>query len=504
MIELIGIIAAVVTAVFIVLFGSRGLVDLVRGATERRKRSSEASSSDQSQPVSVLKRTEAAVAVQSTPSILASLPTITSGDTFVGRERELGQLKTTLNDTLHGNGRLVILAGEPGIGKTRIAGELAGYAHQSGFGVLWGRCYEERGSPAYWPWVQMVRYMVRYYVSEQDTGALRAVLGAGAADIAEIVPDIRVKLPDLEPMPALEPEQARFRLFDSITTFLKNASQTQPLMLFLDDLHWADNSTLLLLQYFASQMADCPVLAVGAYRDVELSRQHPLTETLAHLSREPVYQRLQVRGLSRDDTEELIEAHAAMDLTAEFAQAVYQRTEGNPFYMTELIRLMAARGELTGDGTGTLHNPDIPEGVREVVAQRLNRLSERCCETLEAASVIGREFEFRVLRALGVASSDEGLLTAIEEALSARLIEELPEGRERYHFSHSLVQESLVQDLSTGRRARLHAQIGEALERTYGEEAEVHAAELALHFAQAESVAGTEKLVCATGHKGYT
>jgi predicted ATPase len=180
-----------------------------------------------------------------------------------------------------------MLVGEPGIGKTRTAQELASHAERRGVQILWGWCYEEAGAPPYWPWVQPIRS----YVQQQDPERLHAEMGPGAADIAEIVPEVRVELPGLETPPALEPEAARFRLFDSITTFLKNAAQSQTLMLVLDDLHWADKPSLLLLEFLARQMADCRLLVVGCYRDMELSRQHPLSESLAQLSREPVFRR---------------------------------------------------------------------------------------------------------------------------------------------------------------------------------------------------------------------
>ena len=206
---------------------------------------------------------------------------------FVGRRREMALLTAALEDTLAGQGRLVMLVGEPGIGKTRTAQELASHAEARGTRVWWGRCYEDEGAPPYWPWVQLLRS----YIQQQAPKRLQTEMGAGAADIAEIVPEIRHKLSGLEPPPALEPEQARFRLFGSITTFLKNAAQSQPLMLVLDDLHWADQPSLLLLEFLAREMGGSRLLVAGAYRDVELSRQHRLSQTLAQLSREPVFRR---------------------------------------------------------------------------------------------------------------------------------------------------------------------------------------------------------------------
>jgi predicted ATPase len=236
-----------------------------------------------------------------------------------------------------------MLAGEPGIGKTRTAQELAAYAESRETQVLWGWCYEEAGAPPYWPWIQLLRS----YLQRTNPDQLRSQLGVGAADIAEIISEVREQLPGLEPPPALEPEQARFRLFDSIATFLKNATQFQPLMLVLDDLHWADKPSLLLLQFLARQLRESRLLVVCCYRDVELSRQHPLSETLAQLSRESVFQRQLLRGLSQEDTRRFIEAVAGIQPSSGLVENIYTHTEGNPFFMGEVVRLLHERWVLS-------------------------------------------------------------------------------------------------------------------------------------------------------------
>ncbi|MFQ6028747.1 MAG: serine/threonine-protein kinase PknK, partial [Dehalococcoidia bacterium] len=246
-----------------------------------------------------------------------------AGGVFVGRQREMGELKAALEDALSGRGRLVTLVGEPGIGKTRTAQELATYAGMRGAQVLWGRCYEEQGMPPHWPWVQAIRS----YVRERDPQQLRFEMGAGAADIAEVVSDVKERLPDLGPPSQLDsPEQARFRLFDSITVFLKTASQKQPLVLVLDDLHWADQPSLLLLQFVARDLGNSRLLLVGTYRDVELSRQHPLAETLGELTRERLFQRVLLRGLSREDVGRFIEVAIGVAPPVGLVEAVYTQT----------------------------------------------------------------------------------------------------------------------------------------------------------------------------------
>ena len=186
---------------------------------------------------------------------------------FIGRDREMAELRVAVNNALVGRGRLAMLAGEPGIGKTRIAQELASYAESLGAKILWGWCYEGDGAPPYWPWMQPIRDYIKAVQPEQ----IRSEMGLGAADIAEVIPEVRQILPDIVPPPALEPEQARFRLFDSITTFFKAAAQNQPLMLILDDLHWADKPSLLLLEFLARQLGESRLLVVGAYREAEVT-----------------------------------------------------------------------------------------------------------------------------------------------------------------------------------------------------------------------------------------
>ncbi len=419
---------------------------------------------------------------------------------FVGRQQEMGDLKAGLEDVLSGRGRMMTLVGEPGIGKTRTSQELATYAGLRGARVLWGRCYEEQGVPPYWPWVQAIRS----YVRDTEPQRLSTEMGAGAADIAEVVSDVKTQLPGLQPAPQLEPEQARFRLFDSITAFLRSASEARPLVIILDDLHWADKPSLLLLQFVAREIANSRLLLIGTYRDVELSRQHPLAESLGELTRERAFQRVLLRGLSQQDVERFVEVAAGVRADTALVNAVYTQTEGNPLFVTEVVRLLVQEGQLGQNGgassSATGRQTEswtvrIPEGVREVIGRRLNRLSERCNDSLTMASIVGREFEFDQIKALVEDLSEDMLLDVLEEALAARVIEELPDSVGRYQFTHALLQETLMDELSLTRRVRLHARIAESLETLYGEHSEDHAAELAFHFEQAQAMVGTDKLV---------
>ena len=423
-----------------------------------------------------------------------------AGDVFVGRRREMDQLKAALEDALGGRGRMVTLVGEPGIGKTRTSQELATYAGLRGAQVLWGRCHESRGAPPYWPWVQVIRS----HVQEHEPDQISTEMGSGAADIAEIVSDVKERLPGLQPAASLgDPEQARFKLFDSITTFLKNASRSRPLVVILENLHWADKPSLLLLEFLAPELVGTRLLVIGTYRDADLSRHHPLAETLGELTRERLFERVLLRGLSEEDVRNFIEIVSGVTPPAGLVNTVHTQTEGNPLFLTEVVRLLVQEGELTPEATIDRDSWDvrIPEGVREVIGRRLNRLTDRCNQTLTVGAVIGREFELRQLVRLvddpsagsGQHMSEDRLIDVLEEGLSARVIEENALGR--YEFTHALIQQTLMDELSTTRRVRLHARIIEVFEEMYGDEVETYAVELAYHAAEAEAIIGPEALV---------
>ena len=198
----------------------------------------------------------------------------------------------------------------------------------------------------HWPWVQAIRS----YVRDVDPEQLRSEMGAGAADIAEVVSDVGEQLPGLQTPPRLEPEQARFRLFDSITAFLKSAGRRQPLVLVLDDLHWADHPSLLLLEFVARELANARVMIIGTYRDVDLSRQHPLSHTLSELNRERLFQRVLLRGLDQDDVARFIELASGATPPPGLLEPVHRQTEGNPLFVTEVVRLLVQDGDLSAHG----------------------------------------------------------------------------------------------------------------------------------------------------------
>ena len=407
-----------------------------------------------------------------------------AGGVIVGRERELDEMKAALEDALAGRGRLLLLVGEPGIGKTRTAEELATYARVRGARVHWGRCHEGEGAPAYWPWAQALRS----YVRESDPVGLAWELGPAAAEVAQLVPEVRDRLGDVaEPTP-LDPEQARFRLFDSISTFLGNASRSRPLVVILDDLHWADESSLLLLKFVARELSDSGLLIVGTYRDVELGRHHPLAGTLGELAEIEQTSRIALRGIDDEAIERFIAISAGIEPPPGLAAIVHEQTEGNPFFLGEVVRLLVSEGRLEDAGTEGWELA-IPQGVREVVGRRLDRLSPRANEALTAAAVMGREFDLAVLDE--VAGERRGDYDgALDEAVDAQVITESPRVPGRFSFSHALVRETLYAEIPGARRVKLHHKIGLALERVYADDPEPHLAELAHHFIEAAGATG--------------
>lgn len=412
---------------------------------------------------------------------------------LIGRQPELAKITPALDDALEGRGRLVMLAGEPGIGKTRISQEVARQARERGAEVLWGWCYQGEGAPPYWPWVDSIRT----YVQTTPPETLRKQFGGSAGAIGELVPEVLEVLEGVEPAPEIEANQARFRLFDSITGFLKRAAQDSPLLLVLDDLHWGDQPSLLLLEFLAQQLDGSRILMIGTYRDSEAPPESPLGESLARLARMESFRRLLITGLPSEDVGSFVQAEAGIAPPASLLNAIHAHTEGNPFFLGEVVRFLAELGRLgdaSGDSTG-FEDLGVPQGIRDVIGQRLLRLSGPCNLALATASIIGREFEFDLLAELTDSANRDEILNLMEEAISARIIEDLPGVAVRYQFRHALVQQTLNESISTGRKVQLHARIGEALEAAYGEDPGDHAAELAHHFTQAASVLGNEQML---------
>jgi DNA-binding SARP family transcriptional activator len=407
---------------------------------------------------------------------------------FVGRQRELSELAGALHDAAGGQGRLFLLTGEPGIGKSRLSEELARHARAQGAHVLVGRCWEAGGAPPFWPWVQSLRS----YLRVEDRDELVSELGPGAAEFTAILPELYELIPGLRQPAAPESEGARFRLFHATAEFLRRASEKRPLVLILDDLHAADTPSLLLLQFLARELGSMHVLLLAAMRDVDPLPVEPLTAMLAEVAREPVTLRVSLTGLAEDEVAEYVRLTAAEIASPELTFALYGETEGNPLFVSETVRLLSLEGlPLQASGTPRLA---IPPTVSDVISRRLAHLSPDCNQMLMQASVLGREFALDALERV-FAGPEERFLECVDAATVARVVAEVPGVRGRLRFSHVLVRDTLYGRLGAARRARLHRRVAEALEVLYARDPGPHLAELAHHFLEASAAGKPAKAI---------
>jgi class 3 adenylate cyclase/Cdc6-like AAA superfamily ATPase len=402
---------------------------------------------------------------------------------FVGRESELERLRKAFDNAVSGHGGLVMLVGEPGIGKTRTTQELETYAKMRGATVLWGRTHESAGAPPYWPWLQAGNQYAAAHADDLPTVIGPQMTPDAINELTRIFPWLLTGVNVAAPAEISDPEVAQFRLFDAYAQYLRAIAARAPLVIALDDLHWADKPTLQMLQHIARELSRMRVLIVGNYRDTDITRQSALSETLASLNRESGFDRIVLRGLSRDEVAAYIKARANVEPRKDVLDRIFEETEGNAFFLSEVVNLMAQEGTLTKTSISDIA---IPDGVREALGRRLNRLTEETNELLQIAAIIGRDFTYDTLTLLGDRDED-ALLKMIEEALEARVIEETEQAG-RYRFTHAQMQETLLAELSTTRRVRLHGQVGEALEKRYGAHADERAGRLAMHFSEAATL----------------
>ncbi len=394
------------------------------------------------------------------PAFLETLPAFP----FAGRAGQVDELVMTWKDVVDGDRRVVLVSGEPGIGKTRLVTEVVRRAHDQGATVLWGRCDEELGVP-YEPWVEGLRH----YVASVDPAQLRREVGSLGGELTRVVPELTARVPGLAAPVETEAETERHRLFEAVTDLLTEIAQQSPVVLVLDDIHWADKPTLLLLRHVlrAPRMR---LLVLATYRDTDLDRSHPLSGVLADLRREPGVERLDLQGLDISEVEDFVGGAAGHELDEagmNLVRALHSETEGNPFFVGEVLRHLVESGAIVqreGRWTSdeTLADLGIPEGIREVVGRRLSRLSEAANLALAIGSVIAPQSHLRVVEAAGGPTGDE-LFDALDEAERASLVREVPGTVGRYQFAHALVRSSLYEELSTNRRVRIHWKIGEAL-----------------------------------------
>jgi len=411
---------------------------------------------------------------------------------FVGREAELAQMHFVWQQATLGRQQLLLVAGEPGIGKTRLALEFARARGAEGATILVG-CSDEETLVPYQPFIESLTWYIRHCPDAE----LRAQLAAsgGGADLGAFVPELRTRIPDLRAPATVDPEGQRYRLFEAIGGMLAAASRARPMLLVFDDLHWADKPTLLLLRHVMRSARAASLATFATYRESELGRTHPLAEILATLRREPGVSRLVLHGLGLAHVGALVSSVIGPGAPAQLPRAVAESTDGNPFFATEMLRHLKETGAIDRvGGPATVADLGLSEGIKDVIGRRLSRLSDACNRALTVGAVIGREFDVALLEAVADLP-DSDLLDGLEEAMRAQLVVESTDVAGRFAFSHALIRETVYSELSSPRRMRLHRRVADAIERLAKDVANPPFAELAYHFSQAASTGAADKAI---------
>jgi DNA-binding SARP family transcriptional activator len=400
---------------------------------------------------------------------------------LVGREAQLAALAAARAGAATGQGRLVLVSGEPGIGKTRLAAESARRATVDGVVVAWGRCSEEHGAPPLWLWVQVLRELLTGMPPE----SVRAVLGSEGSDLTLLAPELADVTGAVPPVPVLDVEAVRFRLCHAMITVLRRLGRSRTMMLVLDDLQWADVASLQLLSMLGRSLRGTRLLIVATFRSADADGGDGLAAALAALAREAPVDRMALGGLSVDEVGRMMSEELGATPDPELARLVHERTDGNPFFVVELLRLVGTRGQLAAAET--------PAGVRDVLRRRLAKLPEQTNAVLLVAAVVGRHFDLDTVTAV-TGLDDDQALEAVEVALLAGLIVEDADMVGRFRFAHALVREVIYDDVSGVRRARLHARVAAALESRADDRAD-HALAVAHHWWLAAPVVSAETVL---------
>jgi DNA-binding CsgD family transcriptional regulator/tetratricopeptide (TPR) repeat protein len=408
---------------------------------------------------------------------------------IVGRARELDVFRGAFDRMLAGRRQLVLISGEAGIGKTRCAEALADVAEDQGALVLWGRCREEAGAPPYWPWVQILRS----YVEASSLDEVRLNMGTAVKDIAALVPELLDASHQSHQTPnaMAAASSARFRTFDAVRHFFHQATQQVPIVLVLDNLHWADAPSLALLEFLSEELLRNRLLIVGTYRDAGASGKTPLSNTLGGLGRDADVQRVPLTGLSQTAISKVAELLCKVSLSESAIKMIYQQTDGNPLFVIELIKVLI--DESAGAGIAPMP-ARIPAGVRETIGRRLIRLSGRCNELLCVAAVYGRQFTAREVAA--AAEEDvQRVLTGLEPAVQAGIVQSVADASGSYQFTHALIRETVYEELPAADRLRLHGRAGDALVSVHSAHLEKVLTRIAHHYYEAAALGNADKSV---------
>jgi predicted ATPase/KaiC/GvpD/RAD55 family RecA-like ATPase len=405
---------------------------------------------------------------------------------LVDRTEEMNTLKEAVYNAAHGEGGLVFVHGEAGIGKTRLLRELGAYAQSRGVQVLHGRCpglFRMDGVPPYVIWKEVIKDYLETCIPEQ----LYRVIGYYPAEVAKLVPELNQKLRTIPQSIPISPEQEQNRLFEAVSQFITNLSQEAPLLVILDDLQWTDPSSLLLLHYLARGVQKTQLLLLGAYRSTDVDSKHPLTPVLAELKRERLPQSISLKRMSHEDTSEMIKQILEQDdIPPKFCKMVYEKTRGNPFFTEEVIESLKEEEIIYGEGGRwrfkEISAIEFPESVKNVVKARINRLGEECQDVLTMASFVGNDFTLEALSAL-TGIEENKLLELMDKLLKTGLIKEKEvRGEGLCSFADILVRDVVYEEVSLLKRKKLHGVAGCALEKVYSKKIDEHLGELAYHF----------------------
>jgi len=408
---------------------------------------------------------------------------------LIDRVEEMCLLRDAVDKAVRGEGNVVFLYGEAGIGKTRLARELGAYAHLRGMQVLLAKCsslYRMDGVPPFVLWKEVIKNYLEVCPPEQ----LQKVIGYYPSEVSKLVPELNQKLGVVPESLPINPEHERDRLFEAVSQFITNISKEGPLLVLLDDLHLSDQSSLLLLHYLARGVYKEPLLFLGAYRDADLDERHPLSPILTELNKERMLQSVQLKRMSSNDVSQMIEEILEQgDVPKDFCELVYMKTRGNPFFVEEVIKSLKEEEVIYRDENKwkfkEVSTIEFPKTVKSVIKLRISRLEDECQNALTMASFIGNDFTFETL--CGVTSFEEDkALEVIEKILKTGLVKErVIRGEDVYSFTDIIVRDVVHEEVSHLRHKKLHDVVGCALEKAYARNIDEHFGELAYHFLEA-------------------
>jgi len=447
-------------------------------------------------------------------STVAILDALSRGR-LVGRVPELAEVKQLWQRALNGHGHAVLLSGEPGAGKTRLAREVTIQAAVDGAVVLSGGCYEYEATTPYLPFVEAFRRLVR---EEQDDTRLCEILCDSAPQIAKLVPEMETRLGPFPARTELPPHEERLLFFDAVAHVFSTLARKKGLLFYADDLHWADRGTLWLLGHLLRQLRDERVLILGCYRETELARTHPLARMLLDWNRERLVTRINLRRFDAGETNAQLSALLGEEVSGEFGLAVHRETEGNPFFVEEVLKALIEKGSVRRE-SGRWKRCDvgelvIPQSVKEAIGNRLDRVGNQTNEVLRVAAVLGKTFSFEELEAAADNISEDALLDALDESVNAQLV--IARGTDSFVFTHDKIREVLYEEINPIRRRRLHRNAAAGLQQSVGNSA-CAVERLAHHYiragdyengliyakraaAEAERVFAIDEVVAAYGH----